>query len=98
MLYFASLIVWSYGYALDGSIRSIPNLSNLEQQTYDMRMFLTRVGGIQAPSELEHMRDRNACLGMLYVLQAMFEKCRWELLHEAARLLGNCIDMLRGSE
>lgn len=97
VLYFASLIVWSYGYALDGPARSIPNLSTLEQQTYDMRAFLTRVGGIQAPSELEHMRDRNACLGMLLVLQAMFEKCRWELLHEAAKLLGNCIEMLRGS-
>jgi len=97
VLYFASLIVWSYGYALDGPVRAVPNLSSLEQQTYDMRAFLTRVGGIQAPSELEQMRDRNACLGMLYVLQAMFEKCRWELLHEAARLLGNCIEMLRGS-
>ena len=97
VLYFAALIVWSYGYALDGPVRSIPRLNNLEQQIADMRAFLTRVGGIQAPSELEHIRDRNACLGMLYVLQAMFEKCRWELLHEAARLLGNCIEMLKGS-
>ena len=98
VLYFAALIVWSYGYALDGPVKSIPNLFNLEQQTYDMKMFLTRVGGIQDPRELENMRDRNACLGMLYVLQAMFKKCRWELLHEAARLLGNCIDMLRGKK
>lgn len=97
LLYFAALIVWSYGYALDGPVRSVPNLFTLEQQTYDMRAFLTRVGGIQDPRELEHMKDRNACLGMLYVLQAMFEKCRWELLHEAAKLLGNCINMLRGS-
>jgi len=97
VLYFASLIVWSYGYALDGPVRSLPNLSTPEEQTYDMRNFLTRVGGIQDPRELEHMRDRNACLGMLLVLQAMFQKCRWELLHEAARLLGNCIDMLRGT-
>lgn len=97
VLYFASLIVWSYGYALDGSVQSLPNLSTPEEQTHDMRVFLTRVGGIQDPRELEHMRDRNACLGMLLVLQAMFQKCRWELLHEAARLLGNCIDMLRGT-
>ncbi len=97
VLYFASLIVWSYGYALDGPVKSIPNLYTLEDQTYDMRAFLTRVGGIQDPRELEHMRDRNGCLGMLYVLQAMFEKCRWELLHEAAMLLKNCIEMLRGS-
>ena len=97
VLYFASLIVWSYGYALDGPVKSIPNLRTLEEQTHDMRAFFTRVGGIQDPRELEHMRDRNGCLGMLCVLQAMFERCRWELLHEAARLLGNCIEMLRGS-
>ena len=97
VLYFAALIVWSYGYALDGPVRSVPNLYTAEQQTYDMRAFLTRVGGIQDPRELEQMKDRNACLGMLHVLQAMFEKCRWELLHEAAKLLGNCINMLRGS-
>ena len=97
VLYFAALIVWSYGYALDGPVKSVPSLYTVEQQTYDMRAFLTRVGGIQDPRELEQMKDRNACLGMLYVLQAMFEKCRWELLHEAAKLLGNCINMLRGS-
>ena len=97
VLYFASLIVWSYGYALDGPVKSTPSLYSPEEQLYDMRAFLTRVGGIQDPRELEHMKDRNACLGMLYVLQAMFEKCRWELLHEAAGLLGNCINMLRGA-
>ena len=94
VLYFAALIVWSYGYALDGPVRSIPNLYTPEQQTYDMRAFLIRVGGIQDPRELELMKDRNACLGMLYVLRTMFQKCRWELLHEAAKLLGNCINML----
>ena len=98
VLYFAALIVWSYGYALDGAVRSSPSLMTPEQQTYDMKMFLTRVGGIHDPRELENMKDRNACLGMLYVLQTMFKKCRWELLHEAARLLGNCIGMLRGKE
>ena len=97
VLYFAALIVWSYGYALDGPVKSVPSLYTAEQQTYDMRAFLSRVGGIQDPRELEQMKDRNACLGMLYVLQAMFEKCRWELLHEAAKLLGNCINMLKGS-
>lgn len=97
VLYFAALIVWSYGYALDGPVRTVPRLDTPQEQTADMRAFLTRVGGIQAPLELEHMKDRNACLGMLYTLQGMFEKCRWELLHEAARLLGNCIEMLKGS-
>ena len=97
VLYFAALIVWSYGYALDGPVRTVPRLDTLEQQTADMRVFLTRVGGIQAPLDLEHIKDRNACLGMLHVMRAMFENCRWELLHEAAKLLENCISMLKGS-
>lgn len=96
VLYFAALIVWSYGYALDGALASPPDMSTPEQQTSDMRLFLARVGGVEKPDDLETTRDRNACMGMLYILQKMFRDCRWELLHEAANLLGNCIDMLRG--
>ncbi len=97
VLYFAALIVWSYGYALDGALASPPDMSTPEQQIFDMRLFLGRVGGVAKPDDLETTRDRNACMGMLYILQDMFRKCRWELLHEAANLLGNCINMLRGS-
>lgn len=96
VLYFATLIVWSYGYALDGPIKSPPDMSTVEQQEYDMRRFLTTVGGIEAPDDLANLRDRNACMGTLYVLKDMFKNCRWELLHEAANLLTNCIDMLKG--
>ena len=96
VLYFATLIIWSYGYALDGPIESPPDMSTVEQQVYDMRRFLTTVGGIEAPDDLGKLRDRNACMGMLFVLRDMFQKCRWELLHEAATLLTNCIDMLKG--
>ncbi len=97
VLYFAALTVWSYGYALDGRVRTIPELSTFEHQIYDMRKFLERVGGVKYPSDLEHMHDRNACMGLLYVLRHLFGKCRWELVHEAASLLSNCIGMLRGS-
>ena len=97
VLYFAALIVWSYGYALDGVLTSPPDMTTLEQQTSDMRAFLGRVGGVEKPDDLENIRDRNACMGMLCILQDMFTKCRWELLHEAANLLGNCINMLKGS-
>lgn len=96
VLYFAALTVWSYGYALDGAIKSSIEFSTFEQKVNDMRSFLERVGGVKSPGELEHMRDRNACMGMLYVLRDMFGTCRWELVHEAARLLTNCIEMLRG--
>lgn len=96
VLYFAALTVWSYGYALDGQVRSILELSTFEQQILDMRRFLERVGGINTPADLEHMRNRNDCMGLLLVLQDLFGKCRWELAHEAANLLSNCIGMLRG--
>lgn len=96
VLYYAVLIVWSYGYALDGVVQSPPPLDTAEAQHADMIAFLNRVGAIQDPRELERTRDRNACLGLLYVLRETFQKCRWELLHEAAKLLENCIKMLKG--
>lgn len=97
VLYFATLIVWSYGYALDGAIKSPPDMSTVDQQVYDMRQFLTTVGAVKDPNDLPSMHNRNACMGMLYVLRDMFTKTRWELLHEAANLLSNCIEMLKGS-
>ncbi|KAL8939878.1 MAG: hypothetical protein Q9211_002545 [Gyalolechia sp. 1 TL-2023] len=98
VVYVAALIVWSYGYALDGPVKTVPNLTTLDQQTYDMRLFLERVGGIEAPDDLIVTPDRNACMGMLYILRAMFDKCRWELLREGAKLLTNCIEMLQGQD
>ena len=96
VLYYAVLIVWSYGYALDGALKSSQPMDTPELQRADMVAFLTRVGGIQDPRELERMRDRNECLGLLYILRETFQKCRWQLLHEAAKLLSNCINMIQG--
>lgn len=98
VVYVAALIVWSYGYALDGPIQCPPNLSSPEKQTYDMRLFLERVGGVETPDDLIGTPDRNACLGLLYILKEMFDKCRWELLREGAKLLDNCIKMLQGQD
>ena len=60
-----------------------------------MVLFLSRVGSVLNPLDLENIKDRNACLGMLHVLVQMFQECRWEALHHAAKLLNNCIDMLQ---
>lgn len=98
VVYVAALIVWSYGYALDGPIKFPPDLATVDKQTYDMRLFLERVGGVDTPEDLINTPDRNACMGMLYILKAMFENCRWELLREGAKLLNNCIEMLEGSD
>ena len=97
VLYYAMLVVWSYGYALDGPLKQPPRLTTPEEKAFDARNFLLRFGNIPWPQDLTTMSDRNTCLGLLYVLQEKFKECRWELLQEAAKLLGNCIDKLLSS-
>ncbi|KAK2861212.1 hypothetical protein FQN49_004432 [Arthroderma sp. PD_2] len=99
VLYFAALVVWSYGFALDGPIQPspAPDLSLPEHQRHDMYVFLERVGSVRHPNDLENIRDRNRCMGLLMVLRGDFLNTRWELLHEAANLLESCIEKLKGS-
>ncbi|OJD18794.1 hypothetical protein AJ78_01201 [Emergomyces pasteurianus Ep9510] len=98
VIYFAALVVWSYGYALDGPITApVPELSTPDEQRKDMYDFLDRVGGVHTPEELLHVRDRNRCMGLLMILRETFSYTRWELLHEAANLMGSCVEKLRGS-
>lgn len=94
VLYFAALIVWSYGYALDGAVKSPYKLPTHDDKVKDMAGFLRRVGGVRAPDDLVKIPDRNACLGMLILMRDMFKKTRWELLHEASNLLTKCVEML----
>ncbi|PVH93625.1 hypothetical protein DM02DRAFT_541155 [Periconia macrospinosa] len=94
VLYFATLIVWSYGYALDGPVKSPYVLTKYEDKVTDMSRFLERVGGVRGPEDLAHVPARNACLGLLLLMRDMFKKTRWELLHEASNLLTNCIEKL----
>ncbi|KAK8211541.1 hypothetical protein M8818_003195 [Zalaria obscura] len=95
VLYFATLVVWSYGYALDGPIAPPTyTLSSRENQVHDMQGYLKRVGGVKSPDELLKRKDRNSCLGLLMLLRDMFREARWELLHEASRMLGNCCELL----
>jgi hypothetical protein len=97
VMYFAALIVWSYGFALEGpSTQPIPAHYDFEAQVEDMRTYLRRLGGARTPEDLKRMRGFNGCSGMLMVLRTTFEKTRWELLHEAALLLNNCIQLLEG--
>ncbi|RMX79367.1 hypothetical protein D0869_08364 [Hortaea werneckii] len=95
VLFFALLIVWSYGYALDGPLRpSNYTLTTRELQIRDMQRYLVRVGGVSTPDELEGIKDRNSCLGLLLLLQETFKQPRWELLHDANEVLGSCVDLL----
>ncbi|MCJ1380147.1 hypothetical protein MMC17_003250 [Xylographa soralifera] len=96
VLYFAALVVWSYGFALDGPITPPPILDTVEQQKQDMRHFLRKTSEVRSPKDLETLKDRNACMGLLMVLRDEFRACQWELMHEASFLLNNCIEMLQG--
>ncbi|KAL4790697.1 fungal-specific transcription factor domain-containing protein [Aspergillus venezuelensis] len=96
VIYVAALVVWCYGFALDGPIPHAPALPTVAEQRQDMQAFLRRVGGCREPSDLESMQGRNQCLGLLMILRDGFVNARWELLAEASNLLGSCIDKLRG--
>ncbi|KAI4725708.1 hypothetical protein E4T49_06565 [Aureobasidium sp. EXF-10728] len=97
VLYFAALVVWTYGFCLDGPIAPpLPTytLRTHELQFRDLRGFLRRVGGVRSADDLQHVKHRNGMLGMLMLLKEIFSKTRWELLHEASEMLGNCIELL----
>lgn len=98
VLYFAALIVWCYGFALEGPTNApVPTAYTFEDHVRDMRVYLRRLGAVSSPEDLKERRGFNGCSSMLMVLKHTFENTRWELLHEAANLLRNCINLIGGS-
>ena len=98
VLYFAALIVWCYGFALEGPTTApVPAAHAFEDQVRDMQAYLRRLKKVASPDDLKFQKGFNGCSGMLMVLKATFENTRWELLHEAANLLTNCIQLIGGS-
>lgn len=95
VLYFSALVVWTYGFALDGPLAMPPTLNTPAERHQDMQMFFKRVSVISEPSDLENMQGRNQCLGLLMVLRDSLANPRWELLGEAGRLLDSCITKLQ---
>lgn len=101
ILYFAMMTLWAYGYALDGPITAPVDykLTSRELQIQDAQRYLLRVGSVNSPEDLQHVKDRSACLGLLILLRDCFRQPRWELLHEASGMLGLCINLsLAGKE
>ena len=97
VLYFACLVVWSYGFALDGPVKAPLRMPGNQQESFAaMRMFLKTTASLQSPEDLKGMPNRNACLGLVVTLKDMFESCQWELLVEASRLLKNTIKITTG--
>ena len=61
-----------------------------------MRVYLRRMSKVKSPEDLKLVTGFNECAGMLQVLQLTFADTRWELLHEAAKLLTNCVRLIGG--
>jgi hypothetical protein len=97
VLYFAALVVWCYGYAVEGPSKSpTPSDDSHEDQVRHMRSYLDKLRSVNSPEHLKTIKGFNECSGILMVLRTTFRDTRWELLHEAAILLDNCIRLNRG--
>ncbi|CAJ2512342.1 Uu.00g053570.m01.CDS01 [Anthostomella pinea] len=97
VLYFAALVVWCYGFALEGPCAEVPVPNTAQEKHEAMRSYLQRLGSIETPEDLKSMKDVNNNSALLLVLKDTFESTRWELLHEGAILLGNCVQLNSGS-
>lgn len=97
VLYFAALVVWCYGYALEGPCAKIPIPTTTQEKMNQMRDYLQRVGSVSSPEDLKGMKGVNNNSALLIVLKDSFESTRWELLHEGATLLSNCIQLNSGA-
>ncbi|GAM90251.1 hypothetical protein ANO11243_082930 [Dothideomycetidae sp. 11243] len=110
VLYLASMVVWSYGFALDGPLQYansegsvhhsraavLDHFNSRRVRVRDMREFLGWLkANIRTPQDLALLNGgRNTLLGMLLLLKEAFADAQWELLHEAAQSLGRCVDLL----
>ncbi|KAI1143175.1 fungal-specific transcription factor domain-containing protein [Hypoxylon sp. FL0543] len=97
VLYFAALVVWCYGYALEGPCPGVPVPNTPQEKMSQMREYLMRVGSVASPEDLKGMRGVNNNSALLVVLKDSFESTRWELLHEGATLLSNCLQLNSGA-
>ena len=91
VLYFAALVVWCYGFALEGPCTNMAPPATHREKMQQMREYLQKFGNIGDPNELRPLRGINYNTALLMVLKDAFETTRWELLHESSNLLGNCI-------
>lgn len=97
VLYFAVLVVWCYGFALEGpcSESAAPGPGRQEVQG-QMRDYLLRYWSISDPDDLRSARGINNNTALLMVLQESFENTQWDLLREASNLVRNCIILNAG--
>jgi len=97
VLYFAALVVWCYGYALEGPSPDTVVPTTPQGRIREMKQYLERYGSITSPEELKLLKGVSNNSALLLVLQEIFGDTRWELLHEGAILLDNCVQLNAGS-
>lgn len=97
VLYYATLIVWCYGYASEGPAPSVSPPATYQENMHQMRNYLITYGSISDPSGLADIKGFNNNTALLLVLRDTFADTRWELLHEASALLNNCITLNLGA-
>ena len=107
VLYFAALVLWAYAYMSEGPLLAsdVPTEAQLAidgdtaWHDLDLRRYMTSVGSAQHADELGRMRGLNRMVGLLRVMQRMCrDGSRWELLHEGAKRLDDCVRKLVGLE
>ncbi|OAA68412.1 c2h2 finger domain containing protein [Niveomyces insectorum RCEF 264] len=96
VLYFATLVVWSYGYAVEGPSPGTVLPATRHEQVQQMREYLHGFSSVTTPDDLKAKKGINRNSALLMVLKDTFSHTRWELLHEGATLLGNCIQLNMG--
>jgi len=97
VLYFAALVVWCYGFALEGPCQNPPPGSLTQSEKVRMMQdYLVKYSGGSTPDDLKTQKGINENTAMLMVLRDSFETTRWALLHEGAILLKNCISLNAG--
>ncbi len=62
-----------------------------------MQDYLRHFGNVASPDDLKVEKGINDNMALLMVLRTTFNETRWELLHEGAGLLDNCIQLNMGS-
>lgn len=97
VLYFSALVIWSYGHALEGPCPDAVVPATRGEQVRRMRQYLITYGGTDNPETLRAMKGLNDNSSLLLVLRDTFLTTRWELLHEGATLLGNCVALNAGT-
>ncbi len=83
--------LWCYGYALEGPCPGFTPPSTATNNSSRCEDYLRRFGNVASPDGLKMEKGINNNSVLLMVLKRTFDETRWELLHEGASLLENCI-------